>query len=442
MTYLPYPLDPARLAATNPIFNDNSFVRGDEQRLNNSEIWANFESLNTELISQDTRLDTIESTYFYRGLINGSVDFDTASTFPIVRSGVYEVSGKLIYKTSDTNITLSDTFFDNLRAIDTYCAYLIMMNSEGTIKYLLYGEGIAQASQSVTNITGTTTKTLTVPTVPGAAVEEYIALISGTGSFTGAFKATRASATTFTIVLDSDLGSTFTGMTVTLYYKIRTLHGTGTLANKTDTTSIVYSPSLGENTETNAFAVFNSSKNGFYCTLSGLTGYRVIGSMAGSASDSAIPAFTIFSFLSGRNKNDNSLKANTVSALVSSALRWTNIERAYGCDYIFYSNNATFGSAVILQRSGIGSANLQTTAAAAATNSAYIKTDLTSITYTPATSPVLPYYFGTVPSGVNPAMVTSISEKLSKGAAIKPYGGNTALASSTARFSFDLSILS
>ena len=205
MTYLPYPDDPARLAATNPIFNDNSFVRGDEQRLNNSEIRANFESLNTELISQDTRLDTIESTYFYRGLINGSVEFDTASTFPTVKAGVYEVGGKLIYKTSDTNIALSDTFFNNRQALDTNVGYLIMMNSEGTIKYLLYGEGVAQASQSVTNITGTTTKTLTVPTVPGAAAEEYIALISGTGSFTGAFKATRARATTFTIVIDSDL---------------------------------------------------------------------------------------------------------------------------------------------------------------------------------------------------------------------------------------------
>ena len=343
MTYLPYPNDPARLAATNPIFNDNSFVRGDEQRLNNSEIWANF----TEL---DTQIETIVNNgYQIKGYINGGIEFNTASTFPFVKQGVYEVSGKLIYKTSDTNIALSDTFFDNLQAIDSYCAYLIMMNSEGTIRYLIYGEGIAQASQSVTNITGTTTKTITVPAVPGSGTEQYIALISGTGSFTGAFKATRASATTFTIVLNSDLGSTFTGMTVTLYYKIRTLHGTGALANKTDTTSIVYSPSLGENTETNSFALFDSAKNGFYCTLSGLSDYRVIGSMAGATSSSNLLPDRVFSFLSGRNKNDNSFNIQRVASLVNNAMRWTTINYLFGCDYIFV-DSAGVGSEFTAQR--------------------------------------------------------------------------------------------
>lgn len=352
MTYLPYPLDPARLAATNPIFNDNSFVRGDEQRLNNSEIWANFSEL-------DTQIETIVNNgYQIKGYINGGIEFGTASTFPSVNQGVYEVSGKLIYKTAIYNILSSDTFFDNLQAIDSYCSYLIMMNSEGTIRYLIYGEGIAQASQSVTNITGTTTKTLTVPTVPGSGTEQYIALISGTGSFTGAFKATRASATTFTIVLNSDLGSTFSGMTVTLYYKIRTLHGTGSLANKTDTTSIVYSPSLGENTETNSFALFDSAKNGFYCTLSGLTDYRVIGTMAGSTSSTTVQSDQVIRFLSGRNKNDNNLRANTAT-LISSAMRWTNITKAFGCDYVFYSNDATYGSWIIPNRSGVLKARLQ-----------------------------------------------------------------------------------
>ena len=442
MTYLPYPDDPARLAATNPIFNDNSFVRGDEQRLNNSEIWENFNGLDTELIAQDTRLDTIESTYFHKGLIQGGLEYDTASTFPFVKQGVYEVSGKLIYKTAIYNILTSNTFFDNLQAIDSYCSYLIMMNSSGTIKYLLYGEGIAQASQSVTNITGTTTKTLTVPTVPGAAAEQYIALISGTGSFTGAFKATRASATTFTIVLNSDLGSTFSGMTVTLYYKIRTLHGTGALANKTDTTSIVYSPSLGENTETNSFALFDSAKNGFYCTLSGLTDYRVIGTMAGSTSSTTLLPEQILSFLSGRNKNDNSLKANTISALVTNAIRWTNIERAYGCDYVFYSNNATFGSAIIMQRGGVGGVSFQATAAGASPTILFIKTDHTSANYSPAVSPVLPYYINSIPSGISNVGISSLAEKLSKDSVIKVFGTSTATAIATARLAFDLSVLS
>ena len=355
MTLIPYPNDPARLAATNPIFNDNSFVRGDEQRLNNSEIWANF----TNLDGLNPRVDIIEASYQYRGYINGGLGYNTASTFPAVKAGVYEVNGKLIYKTSDTNIALTDTFFDNLQAIDSYCAYMIMMNPSGTIKYLLYGEGIAQASQSVTNITGTTTKTLTVPTVPGSGTEQYIALISGTGSFTGAFKATRASATTFTIVLNSDLGSTFTGMTVVLYNKIRTLHGTGSLTDITANLSINYSPSLGENTESNAFALFDTNRNGFYCTLSGLSDYRVIGTMTGSSSSSNVLPSQIISFKTGRNKNDNRFYVDSVSALVTNAMRWTSLNYVLGCDYIFYTNNATYGSWVLINRAGIVSHRLQ-----------------------------------------------------------------------------------
>ena len=433
MTLIPYPNDPARLAATNPIFNDNSFVRGDEQRLNNSEIWANFVEL-------DSVLEIVQNTFLVKGYLNGGIEFDTASTFPVLKKGVYEVSGKLIYKTSDTNIALSDTFFDNLQAIDSYCAYLIMMNSSGTIKYLLYGEGIAQASQSVTNITGTTTKTLTVPAVPGSGTEQYIALISGTGSFTGAFKATRASATTFTIVLNSDLGSTFTGMTVTLYYKIRTLHGTGALANKTDTTSIVYSPSLGENTETNSFALFDSAKNGFYCTLSGLTDYRVIGTMAGSTSSTTIQSDQIFPFLSGRNKNDNYLSVNSVSALVTNALRWSSIISAFGCDYVFYSNDATYGSWAVFNRRCVVDARFQCYHATLATGSfIYFSpnlADYTNVTNNSITTDAASNNFST--SGAITLAVTNI--KAGRQSILKPLTAALTTGSAIVKFKMNCSI--
>lgn len=437
MTYLPYPDDPARLAATNPIFNDNSFVRGDEQRLNNSEIWANFSAL-------DTQVETIVNNgYQIKGYINGGIEFDTASTFPFVRQGVYEVSGKLIYKTAIYNILVTDTFFDNLQAIDSYCAYLIMMNSSGTIKYLIYGEGVAQASQSVTAISGTTTKTLTVPAVPGSGTEQYIALISGTGSFTGAFKATRASATTFTIVLNSDLGSTFTGMTVTLYYKIRTLHGTGALANKTDTTSIVYSPSLGENTETNAFAVFDTAKNGFYCTLSGLTDYRVIGTMAGSTSSTTVQSDQIISFLSGRNKNDNLVRVQNISALVSSAIRWTTTLYAFGCDYIFYSNDATYGSWLSFQRGGRANARIQTynSAAGGVFASLYfspLSTGFTNVSNSLINDIAGSYIAGTTGS----ATIVTICLPVGKSSILKPLTTTpVTLSSNSAKFDCKLDIL-
>lgn len=348
MTLIPFPNDPARLAATNPIFNDNSFVRGDEQRLNNSEIWANFSEL-------DSVLEIVQNTYLFRGLIQGGLNFDSLTTAPKVKQGLYEVNGRMVYKTSETTIALTDTLFNNLQAIETNVGYAVMMDENGSCKYCMFGEGIAQASQSVTNITGTTTKTLTVGTVPGSTTEVYVAYITGTGSFTGIFKATRASATTFTIVLDSDLGSTFSGMNVVIYYKFTTLHGTGTLTGISTTSewaSKNYSLSLGENGETNTFGLFDSTKNGFYCTLPGHTGYRIIGSISMSNNSPSTNEFSeIFSFRSGRNKNDNLLTMYGVASLVTNAIRWntTNPAMLYGCDYIF-NDNGTVGSNLVLQR--------------------------------------------------------------------------------------------
>ena len=350
MTLIPYPNNPARLDAANPIFNDNSFVRGDEQRLNNSEIWANFTNL-------DTNVETLYNTYLYKGLINGSLIRNTLALPPTLTKGVYEVNGKLIYKTSDTVLTWADVFYNSRQAIETAGNYMVFMDDSGSVKVMLVGEGIAQASQSVTNSTGTILKTLTVPTVPGVAAEVYTAVISGSGSYTGIFKAVRASATTFTINLTSDPGNTFTGMTVVLYFQISTLHPfiafpyPATLQRVTDgSTCLKYSPSLGENGETDSLGLFDNTRNGFYCTLPGLTNWRILGTL--NVQGSNLMPEAIFSFRSGRDKNDNFLSATTLNSLVTNATRWTNLTYAFGCDYIWYSSNATFGSAVLFSRGG------------------------------------------------------------------------------------------
>lgn len=433
MTLIPFPNDPARLAATNPIFNDNSFVRGDEQRLNNSEIWANFSEL-------DSVLEIVQNTYLFRGLIKGSVEFDTASTMPIVKAGLYEVNGKMVQKLTDTSIALADTFFDNLRAIDSYVHYLILMNEDGDCKYLINGErlSIAGANQVVTDCTGTTTKTLTVGSVPGG---DYIAVISGTGSFTGVFKSTRLSATTFSIVLNSDPGNVFTGMTVTLYFKTSTLHrssGTG-LSGITNTTITSFTPSLGENGETDTLASFSPSRNGFYCNLPGLTDWRVIGTMAGSVAASNVEPYQVISFLSGRNKNDNEVRAENVGALVTNALRWNGTPLTFGCDYIFYFNEATYGSWIAILRNGLGTARLQIYNSAAVANFSILFSD----TLTGYQNNTFSNTSSTQRSNTSVSTsvgATSFSKSFKKGSSLKPLASAATLADARSKFDFTLTL--
>lgn len=61
---LPYPTDPALPSNPNPYFQDDGFVRGDQQRANNAQIWA-------DLLDLDDRVVILEDYEQAEGTLTG-----------------------------------------------------------------------------------------------------------------------------------------------------------------------------------------------------------------------------------------------------------------------------------------------------------------------------------------------------------------------------------
>lgn len=92
---IPYPNDPAALSEANPLFNDNAFVRGDQQRLNNQRAWANFNVLDDNQTSfAEYVIDYLAALYWSRGRNNVRFSFSSAVLTVV---GVSEMSGLEIH---------------------------------------------------------------------------------------------------------------------------------------------------------------------------------------------------------------------------------------------------------------------------------------------------------------------------------------------------------
>ncbi|MBK8396162.1 MAG: hypothetical protein IPL26_13110 [Leptospiraceae bacterium] len=230
------------------------------------------------------------------------------------------------------------------------------MDSTGDKKYVMCGEGTV-SSGTITSITSSgTTYTLTVASGTVAVNTNKVLVIEGNDNINGVFKITGGNGTTtYTFTTQSGFTNGGASGTWRVLERIQTKHGTGTLAAiTTDASVIKYSPSLGENGST-SIAAFDQTKNGFYLTLSGLTDYRVLGSFFTDTTPNV--STTVFSYKSGRNKNDNFFRLQRVASKVTNALRWTTINVLYGCDYVFV-DSAGVGSELTAQRDMMVSATL------------------------------------------------------------------------------------
>ena len=157
--------------------------------------------------------------------------------------------------------------------------------------------------------------------------------------------------------------------------------------------------------------------------------------MSGSTSSTTIQSDQIFSFLSGRNKNDNFLLVDTVSALVTTAIRWSNLRNAYGCDYKFVINNATNGSWVSIARAGISHSVLQgRNTASAASIGLQFTPDQTGVT---VNNVALTSAFIQT-SATNSFGLTSCIYRVGVDAVIKPHG--TVSLDTATKFSFLLDL--
>jgi hypothetical protein len=171
--------------------------------------------------------------------------------------------------------------------------------------------------------------------VPGASTEFYTVIVEGTGSFKGVFLGTRINGTSLSIVLNSDPGNDFTGMTITILNRIQTSHNVVSLTCITDNNTDRYTPSMGENGATSPMFSFDKGRNGFYCIILGLTGWRALGVLGVDASSNLA---YLYAFKSGKNKSDNSYLAQVFSARVTDAVRFTTFLRMHGCDYLAVDN--------------------------------------------------------------------------------------------------------
>ena len=293
--------------------------------------------------------------YRISGNITGGLSFNSTSLPPTITAGNYEMNSALVDFNADQTLALTDTLLQSRQALESFAQYLVCLDNTGVKKYILYGEGaIASATGNITSITGSgTTKTITASTGTFPAnsfTRGGILVISGNNGVNGVFKV--ASYTSGTVVTFESVATvTGTGSgTWTLYDRINTLHGVGSAtAIIVDADVVKYTPSLGENGWSAGIASWNTTLNGYYLTIAGLTGYRVLGSFNTGAS--SVVSRNVFSYKTGRNKNDNDwyIRNPTSQTGVTGAIRGCTIARMTGCDYI-YVDNGTVGTEFTLQR--------------------------------------------------------------------------------------------
>lgn len=288
------------------------------------------------------------------GMLNGGLAFNNTAAPPIVRSGFYGVSGAIIQKTSDTTLATTDTLDQSRQSLDTFCQYLVLMNSSGSIKYLLYGESQV-ATGNITSITGSgTTKTINFATGSLTGGTSKILVITGNNGVNGIFKiASNPTSSSATFESVSALTGGASG-TWTVFERISTLHGTGSnTAITVDADVLKYSPSYGENGFATGIVAFDHTKNGFYCNIAGYTDYRVIGNFRTNGSSQVVT--DIISHKSGRKKNDNSWHVFSSSGLGSTnttVLRFSSIAKIFGSDYILVPNNSSLGASCTFKQGG------------------------------------------------------------------------------------------
>lgn len=307
-----------------------------------------------------TLAERLDSFIIAKGLIIGGLQFNSNSLPPKIKSGTYEVNGKSLNLNSDAALALTDTIQQSKQTFDSYCQYLVCVDNSGSKKYVLSGEGaISGATGGITTITGAgTSKTLTVSSGTVGSHTGKILVITGNDGVNGVFKITGGNGST-TYTFESVSGATGTAAgTWTVFERIKTLHGTGTsTAITTDADVLVYSPSYGESGFDAGIATWNDPLQGYYLTISGLTGYRVIGNFRTNGSSNVLA--NLIQHRTGRNYGQSliepsaGLDTRNTSGLIDFAANSYNV--AFGTDAIVTVVSNVFK--ITVKKSGIYSFN-------------------------------------------------------------------------------------
>jgi len=319
--------------------------------------WGSFKMNGTTFTDQLDRSTNFTVVNGERGLIQGGAIFNSTSLPPTILAGTYEVDGVMVNLSANKTVSFSDVFGYSRQNLDTYGWYLECLDKYGYANVIWYGEGaVASATGNITSITespsGTYTLTKSTGTV-GAYTSKTIVITDGaTTIYSGKITGGNGS-TTMTFLANAGLTFPITG-TWTVYGRINTLHGTGSATEiTTDANIALYTPSLGENGWSAGIAAWSDSKQGFYLSLLGLTGYRVIGvfnvGAAGVSTD-------IKTYLTCRNKNDNSFMLQNHAGYGGGSFTmipyYSILQFAKGCDYILNWNDSSVGDKCTIKRGG------------------------------------------------------------------------------------------
>lgn len=302
-----------------------------------------------------TLAERLETFLSIRGLIQGGIVFNTVSLPPSIQDGGYEVNGRSVAVSATATLALTDTINQSKQTLDSYCQYLICMDSSGTKKYIMYGEGeVSGATGTITSITGAgTTKTITPATGTVGSHTDKIIVVTGNSGVNGVFKITGGNGSS-NYTFESVSTLTGTGGTWTVYERIKTLHGTGSaVAVTTDAEVLKYSPSYGENGWPAGTVAWSPTLQGYYLTITGLTGYRVLGNFRTNGSSQVVT--NVISHKTGRNKNDNSFHVytnNGFGGTNTKSQRYSSIGYILGSDYILRPDDAATGAECVIKRAG------------------------------------------------------------------------------------------
>lgn len=266
------------------------------------------------------------------GLIVGGIKYQSSTLPPTVKAGFYDVNNTPVYKTADDTLALTDTIEQSRQALDSFCHYTLFLDDSGNAYYMLYGEKLVETG-SIVSVTGAgTTKTLTVSST--STYTDKTLVLYGNDTFNGSFKISGGNgSTTHTFEGESATTGNATG-TYAIYERIASLHVAGTSTAITTNSDIkIYTPSYGENGFDAGTVAYDPAKNGFYCTIPGLTGYRAIGNFYTDGTPNVVDEVT--SHKSGRDKNDNEFYIHTSGAVISTVIRFTVWDKLRGSDYVF-----------------------------------------------------------------------------------------------------------
>lgn len=367
---LPYS-DPSLPANPAPIFQDNSFVRGDHARANNQAIWGNLDYLealtlarallagsasqdfsakdlstssitNSGQISSATILNAgVNITKYFKGKVT-ALEYNTNALPPTIKAGTIDVKGVLVNYDADETLALTDALGGVSQSFSdhTYSWIFNIVGVDGVARWTpamdVASPVLENANSTGVTIAGGTATIATTNALTGVSAGMEVVLMGAdiagvplilTGKIVAATPSTSLTVKTFA-------SGTVTGtITFSVYGRVVTKHGTGSDSVINDTTVGKYTPS----------PLYCKDLDGYYLDQYGRSTsvaanavYKILG--AGFIDGSGLMTHVI-GYKSGSNKDDNIVESDSTAtsgtATTAYGVAIARFTKLWGNDYTY-----------------------------------------------------------------------------------------------------------